>query len=83
MIAARELLADPATAEHPRRTRPRIERLLGPLAHRYGPRKSRYIGSQKAGLGKREFPIDLTAGTVTCPAGHTVAITSRPRGLQR
>jgi Transposase DDE domain/Transposase domain (DUF772) len=50
MIAAREALADPATADHLRRTRPRIERLLGLLAHRYGARKSRYIGSQKAGL---------------------------------
>ena len=50
MIAARDALADPATAEHLRRTRPRIERLLGLLAHRYGARKSRYIGSAKAGL---------------------------------
>lgn len=50
MIAAREALADPVTAEHLRRTRPRIERLLGLLAHRYGARKSRYIGSRKAGL---------------------------------
>jgi hypothetical protein len=50
MIAAREALADPMTAEHLRRTRPRIERLLGLLAHRYGARKSRYIGSAKAKL---------------------------------
>jgi hypothetical protein len=50
MIAAREALADPVTAEHLRRTRPRIERLLGLLARRYGARKSRYIGSAKAGL---------------------------------
>ncbi len=41
---------DPDTAEHLRRTRPRIERLLGLLAHRYGARKSRYIGSAKARL---------------------------------
>jgi hypothetical protein len=50
LIAARHALQDPATAEHLRRTRPRIERLLGLLAHRYGARKSRYIGRAKARL---------------------------------
>jgi hypothetical protein len=50
MIAARQALDDPATAEHLRRTRPRIERLLGLLAHRYGARKNRYIGRAKARL---------------------------------
>jgi Transposase DDE domain/Transposase domain (DUF772) len=50
LIAARQALDDPATAEHLRRTRPRIERLLGLLAHRYGARKSRYIGRAKATL---------------------------------
>lgn len=50
LIAARQALKDPDTAEHLRRTRPRIERLLGLLAHRYGARKSRYIGSAKARL---------------------------------
>lgn len=50
MLDARTALADPATAEHLRRTRPRIERLLGLLAHRYGARKSRYIGTAKARL---------------------------------
>ena len=50
LIAARAALADPATSEHLRRTRPRIERLLGLLAHRYGARKSRYIGRRKARL---------------------------------
>lgn len=50
LIAARQALEDPATAEHLRRTRPRIERLLGLLAHRYGARKSRYIGASKAQL---------------------------------
>jgi hypothetical protein len=48
--AGRQALADPAAAEHLRRCRPRIERLLGLLAHRYGARKSRYIGSAKARL---------------------------------
>jgi hypothetical protein len=50
LIAGRRALDDPATAEHLRRTRPRIERLLGLLAHRYGARKSRYIGRAKARL---------------------------------
>jgi transposase len=46
----RAALRDPDASEHLRRTRPRIERLLGLLAHRYGARKSRYIGSAKARL---------------------------------
>jgi hypothetical protein len=50
LIAARTELSDPATNEHLRRTRPRIERLLGLLAHRYHARKSRYIGSAKSRL---------------------------------
>jgi hypothetical protein len=50
LLAARQALDDPATAEHLRRTRPRIERLLGLLAHRYGARKSRYFGRAKARL---------------------------------
>jgi hypothetical protein len=50
LIAARQALDDPATAEHLRRTWPRIERLLGLLAHRYGARKSRYFGRAKARL---------------------------------
>jgi hypothetical protein len=49
-IAARQALNDPVTAAHLRHTRPRIERLLGLLACRYGARKSRYIGTQKAML---------------------------------
>jgi hypothetical protein len=50
LIAARQALDDPALADHLRRTRPRIERLLSLLAHRYGARKSRYIGTRKAAL---------------------------------
>jgi transposase len=50
LIAARQALDHPATAEHLRRTRPRIERLLGLLVHRYGARKARYIGAAKARL---------------------------------
>lgn len=48
LIAARQALDDPNTAEHLRRTRPRVERLLGLLAHRYGARKARYLGRRKA-----------------------------------
>jgi transposase len=50
LIAARRTLHDPEQAEHLRRTRPRVERLLGLLAHRYKARKSRYIGTHKARL---------------------------------
>lgn len=50
LIAARHVLEDPTQAEHLRRTRPRVERLLGLLAHRYKARKSRYIGTRKSTL---------------------------------
>ena len=48
--AGRQALQNPTASEHLRRSRPRIERLLGLLVHRYGARKSRYIGSAKARL---------------------------------
>ena len=47
-IAARAALADPAGGEQLRRGRPRIERLLSLLAHRYRARKSRYFGRRKS-----------------------------------
>jgi transposase len=50
LIVARQALDDPPTAEHLRRTRPRVERLLALLSHRYKARKSRYIGTRKARL---------------------------------
>jgi transposase len=50
LLAARQALDDPDTAEHLRRTRPRVERLLGLLAHRYRARKSRYLGTRKGRL---------------------------------
>jgi hypothetical protein len=50
LIAARQALDDPDNVDHLRRTRPRIERLLGLLTHRYGARKSRYRGRRKAAL---------------------------------
>jgi DDE family transposase len=48
--AGRDALKDPPAREHLRRTRPRIERLLGLLVHRYHARKSRYRGKRKASL---------------------------------
>jgi DDE family transposase len=50
LAAGRRTLADPAAAEHLRRSRPRIERLLALLAHRYKARKSRYLGTAKSRL---------------------------------
>jgi hypothetical protein len=48
--AGKQSLADPELSEHLRRSRPRIERLLGLLVHRYHARKSRYRGKRKTGL---------------------------------
>ena len=48
--AGRRALHDADTEEHLRRTRPRIERLIGVLANRYGARKNRYVGSAKGRL---------------------------------
>jgi hypothetical protein len=44
----RRALEDEGLREHLRRCRPRIERLLGLLVHRYHARKSRYRGRRKA-----------------------------------
>ena len=59
LIAARQALEDPATAEHLLRTRPRIERLVGLLAHRYGARRARYNGTVKAAIAG---PLDRRPG---------------------
>jgi transposase len=48
--AALQALSDPAERDHLKRTRPRIERLLGLLAHRYKARTSRYLGARKSTL---------------------------------
>jgi hypothetical protein len=69
-LAARQALADPVTADHLRRGRPRIERLLGLLAHRYGARKSRYIGSANARLQAAW----ATARVNLNPIGHRLAL---------
>jgi transposase len=47
--ALREL-ADPVQLGHLKRVRPRVERLLGLIVHRYHARKSRYCGARKAAL---------------------------------
>jgi Transposase DDE domain len=48
--AALRELSDPAEREYLNRTRPRIERLLGLIAHRYHARNSRYLGARKSTL---------------------------------
>jgi len=71
--AGRQALRDPTISEHLRRTRPRIERLLGLLAHRYGARKSRYLGSAKARL-----QAAWAAALVNLnPIGHRLALQAR------
>jgi transposase len=72
LIAARQALDDPETAEHLRRTRPRIERLLGLLAYRYRARQTRYIGSAKSRL-----QATWTAAVVNLnPISHQLALQS-------
>ena len=46
--AALRALSDPAEREHLNRTRPRIERLLGLIVHRYHGRRSRYLAARKS-----------------------------------
>jgi transposase len=48
--AALRELADPVERDHLYHTRPRIERLLGLIVHRYHARKSRYLGTRKSTL---------------------------------
>ncbi|HEX2214971.1 MAG TPA: IS1182 family transposase [Mycobacterium sp.] len=48
--AALRELADPTQSAHLRRTRPRIERLLGLIVYRYHARTSRYNGARKTEL---------------------------------
>jgi transposase len=65
----RTALQDAATEEHLRGTRPRIERLIGLLANRYGARKNRYIGSAKGRL-----QASWAAALVNLnPIGHRLA----------
>ena len=46
--AALKELSDPAVRDHLKRVRPRIERLLALIVHRYKGRKSRYLGARKS-----------------------------------
>ena len=46
--AALKELSDPAERDYLRRVRPRIERLLALIVHRYRGRKSRYLGARKS-----------------------------------
>ena len=48
LVAGHRAMADPAQRQHHRRTRPRLERLLGLLCHRYGARQARYVGRRKS-----------------------------------
>ncbi|MGO9975812.1 MAG: transposase [Solirubrobacteraceae bacterium] len=48
--AARAALQDTDTHDHLRHTRPRVERIIGLLAHRYHARTNRYTGSAKGQL---------------------------------
>jgi transposase len=48
--AALEALSNPDERDHLYRVRPRIERLLGLIVHRYRARKSRYHGARKSTL---------------------------------
>lgn len=67
--AGRAALQDEDTHEHLRRTRPRIERLIGVLATRYGARKNRYVGSAKGRL-----QASWAAALVNLnPIGHRLA----------
>jgi transposase len=70
--AGRAALQDVGTEEHLRRTRPRIERLIGLLATRYGARKNRYFGSDKGRL-----QANWAAALVNLnPIGHRLAPTA-------
>jgi transposase len=70
--AGRAALQDADTEEHLRRTRPRIERLIGLLANRYGARKNRYFGSDKGRL-----QANWAAALVNLnPIGHRLAPTA-------
>jgi transposase len=46
--AALQALSDPVERDYLRRTRPRIERLLGLIVYRYRARQSRYLGKRKS-----------------------------------
>jgi hypothetical protein len=74
----------------------RPERVLGDTAYGNGPVRAELAERDvdvlapvpegkivEGRLGKHDFDIDLDADTVTCPAGHTVAISTSPTGRRR
>ena len=74
----------------------RPERILGDTAYGTGPVRAELAEREvdvlapvpeapgKPGrLTKRDFQIDLDAGTVTCPAGHAAPIRTEPSGQRR
>jgi transposase len=67
--AGRAALHDADNEEHLRRTRPRVERLIGLLTNHYSARKNRYIGS-----AKERLQASWAAALVNLnPIGHRLA----------
>jgi hypothetical protein len=73
----------------------RPERILGDTAYGNGPVRKELADRDvdvlapvpdgevlEGRVGKRDFAIDLAAGTVTCPAGHTAQITTSKKGAR-
>ena len=71
------------------------DRILGDTAYGNGPVRAELAERQvdvlapvpegkveEDRLGKREFHVDMTAGTVTCPDGHTVPISISKTGFR-
>ena len=96
LTAGRNALADPVIAEHLRRTRPRIERLLGLLAHRYGARRAGTSAPRKLDCKPPALPRwststrspgnspptpDNTAGALRTRDPDATAPPDRPRPL--
>ena len=80
--------------QQPEQHRP--SRLVGDTAYGNGPVRAELhardveilapvpeVPAPEGRLGKRDFQIDLKAGTVTCPAGQTVPIRSQRDGRRR
>src|SRR3954447_6586599 len=80
-------------AQPPARRPPRV---LGDTAYGIGPVRAELAErgvdvlaplapgmTQPGRFGKRDFQVDLDAGTVTCPAGETAPIRTEPKGARR
>ena len=85
--AALQAFSDPAKRDHLKRTRPRIERLLGLVVYRYRGRKSRYLGKRKSTLQAvwtarpRQPPPDW--GSSRGPGGVRIRRQMRTRACRR